>query len=69
MQKSTLETDFSYRLFGSEKSGLIDTKVSEKFATPFLLMLRAAKAAKDFLDKAKAGSVTIFIGKEKTALH
>ena len=63
MQKSTLETDFSYRLFGSEKSRLIDTKVSEKLATPFLLMLRAAKAAKEFLDTAKAGSVTIFIGK------
>ena len=65
MQKSTLETDFSYRLFGSEKSRLIDTKVSEKFATPFLLMLRAAKAAKEFLDKARADSVTIFIGKGK----
>ncbi len=63
MQKSTLETDFSYRLFGSEKSRLIDTKVSEKFATPFLLMLRAAKAAKEFLDNAKANTVTIFIGK------
>ena len=26
MQKSTLDTDFSYRLFGSEKSKLIDSK-------------------------------------------
>ena len=33
MQKSTLDTDFSYRLFGSEKSKLIDRKVCEKFAS------------------------------------
>ena len=49
MQKSTLDTDFSYRLFGSEKSKLIDSKVSEKFARPLLLMLRAAEGAKKFL--------------------
>ena len=63
MQKSTLETDFSYRLFGSEKSKLIDSKVCEKFAKPILLMLRAAESAKKFLTKENASSVTIFIGK------
>ena len=51
MQKSTLDTDFSYRLFGSEKSTLIDSKVCEKFVRPILLMLRAAEAAKKFLVK------------------
>ena len=63
MQKSTLDTDFSYRLFGSEKSKLIDNKVCEKIARPILLMLRAAEAAKMFLVKENASSVTIFIGK------
>ena len=63
MQKSTLDTDFSYRLFGSEKSKLIDNKVCEKFAKPFVLMLRAAEAAKKLLVKGNARSVTIFIGK------
>ena len=63
MQKSPLDTDFSYRLFGSEKSNLIDNKVCEKFAKPFVLMLRAAEAAKKLLVKENAGSVTIFIGK------
>ena len=63
MQKSTLDTDFSYRLFGSEKSKLIDSKVCEKFVRPILLMLRAAEAAKKFLVKEEASSVTIFIGK------
>tara|TARA_B100001093_G_scaffold30464_1_gene26401 strand:- start:1865 stop:3310 length:1446 start_codon:yes stop_codon:yes gene_type:complete len=63
MQKSTLDTDFSYRLFGSEKSKLIDNKVCEAFAKPFVLMLRAAEAAKKLLVKENAGSVTIFIGK------
>ena len=63
MQKSTLDTDFSYRLFGSKKSKLIDKKVCGKLAKSFLLMLRAAEAAKKFLLKEKASSVTIFIGK------
>ena len=63
MQKSILDTDFSYRLFGSEKSKLIDSKVCKKFAKPILLMLRAAEAAKKFLVKENASSVTIFIGK------
>ena len=63
MQKSTLGTDFSYKLFGSEKSKLIDNKVCETIANPFLLTLRAAEAAKKFLVKENASSVTIFIGK------
>ena len=63
MQKSTLDTDFSYRLFGSKKSKLIDKKVCGKLAKSFLLMLRAAEAAKKFLVKEKASSVAIFIGK------
>ena len=63
MQKSILDTDFSFRLFGSKKSKLIDCKVCEKFAKPILLMLRAAEAAKKFLIKENAKTVTIFIGK------
>ena len=63
MQKSILDTDFSFRLFGSKKSKLIDCKVCEKFAKPILLMLRAAEAAKKFLVKENAKTVTIFIGK------
>ena len=63
MQKSILDTDFSFRLFGSKKSKLIDCMVCEKFAKPILLMLRAAEAAKKFLVKENARTVTIFIGK------
>ena len=60
MQKSILDTDFSFRLFGSKKSKLIDCKVCEKFAKPLLLMLRAAEAAKKFLVKENARTCLLY---------
>ncbi len=63
MQYELETTDVSLELFGSDKSKLIDERITKNKETPFLLMLRASTSAKDFLLRKKARSITIFIGK------
>ena len=63
MQYHLETTDVSLELFGSDKSKLIDERITKNKETPFLLMLRASTSAKDFLLSKKARSITIFIGK------
>ena len=63
MQYDLETTDVSLELFGSDKSKLIDDRITKNKETPFLLMLRASTSAKDFLLSKKARSITIFIGK------
>ena len=48
MQYELEATDVSLELFGSDKSKLIDERITKNKETPFLLMLRASTSAKDF---------------------